>query len=170
VDWLSSNFYGDRVPRNNTDADLADGAGEVFVGSRMSGAVDGWSTRYIAKGIWELRPVGAYPGKLLMTAGAVTSTAKIPFAHRLVKMEWKHLDENLVDGTDATAAILSRDDYIPLGNVLWRLYYEAASVSSTTVVPFGEAYEYYGCSYVLSFNTTNGDWVIPVLWVQELKP
>ena len=150
---------------------MRDGGGEVFVATRFAGSVDGWSTRYLAKGIVELRPnVPANPGKLAMTGNAVTSTARIAFPHRLVKLEWKHLDENLVDGTDACAAIMSRDDFMPLPNVLWRLYYEAASTASTTIVPFGESYEYYRCDYILSFNTTNGDWIAPILYLQELKP
>ena len=136
--------------------------------------VPNWMVTYIGKGIWELRPAvdATYHNKLPMTGNAVTLGAYVPVNHRLIKFEWKHLDENLVDGTDACAAMLNRDDYIPSppSGVLWRLYYEAASTASTTIVPFGEAYEYKRCRYQISFNTTNGDWIVPILYLQELKP
>lgn len=152
------------------DAAGVDGSPQTYP---QSGHMDvpGWRVKYVGKGIWELRPDTAnHPDKLAMTGAAVTIDAYIPISHRLIRLEWKHLDENLVDGTDATAAVFNRDDYEPLAGILWRLYYEAASASSTTVVPFGEGYEYYRCRYQLSFNTTAGDWIIPILWLQEIKP
>ena len=167
---MAVNRFGD-ILTGDPDSVGRDGLpGAPFV---QSGNMDvpGWRKRYVARGIWELRPDTAdHPDKLPMTGAAVTLDAHIPVNHRLIRFEWKHLDENLVDGTDATAAMLNRDDYEPLSGVLWRIYYEAASISSTTVVPFGESYEYYRCRYQVSFNTTNGDWIVPILYVQELKP
>ncbi len=162
--------YGDVIP-GSADGSLRDGAGEAYVAAGHMD-VDGWDERYIGKGIWELRPHidDTYHNKIPMTGAAVEVTAHIPINFRLVRFEWKHLTAALVDGTDATEAMLIRDDNIPIPNLRWRLYYEAASVSSTTIVAFGEGYEYYRADFILRFNTTTTDWIAPILVLQELKP
>ncbi len=134
--------------------------------------VSGWEATYIGKGVWRLLPGTAADRCMTMTGAAVTLRAPIPINHRLVKFEWKHTDDAYADSAAATEAIMSRLDYEPqyVGTALkWRLYYEAASTSSTTVVPFGEGYEYVSCIYEVSFNTTNGHFVWPEFWIQEIK-
>jgi hypothetical protein len=130
------------------------------------GSVNDWEGKLIGKGIWQYEPLPNTAPYLTMTGSAVTLDAYIPTGHRLVRFEWKHTTSAGVDGLDATAVILSRIDK----TLLWRIYAEAASTSSTTVVPFGEGYEYHNCRYRVSFNTSNTDLVYPKLWVQEVKP
>jgi hypothetical protein len=162
------NQWGDLI--GEADGAHRDGAVEAPYVTAGHMDVPDWKSRYIGKGIWELRPLGTYPGKLAQTGADMSVDARVPANHRLVRFEWKHLTSLLVDGTDATEALLLRDDYEPLGAILWRLYFEAASISSTTIVPFGEGYEYMACTYRLTFHTTQGDWIVPILYVQELKP
>jgi hypothetical protein len=166
-----SNFYGDVLP-GTAPRVMNDGQAEVFVASRIKGGIDGWETRYVAKGIWELRPNidATYHNKIPMTGNAVETICRIPTAFRLIRLEWKHLSDTLVDDTTATAAIMYRDDNKPISNLRWRLYYEAASASSTTLELFGEGYEYGPADLILSFNTTNGHWIAPIIYIQELKP
>ena len=169
---MSVNRWGDIFNARDPDNLGADGSPMTFV---QSGHLDvpGWEARYIGKGIWDLIPQASSYYKMEMTAAAVTLDCRIPIGHRLVRFEWKHTSALYADSVDATAAILSRIDYVmPLGAavILWRLYYEAASTSSSTVVPFGEGYEYLAATYRLSFNTTNTDLIFPRLWIQEIKP
>ena len=134
--------------------------------------VQGWEATYIGKGVWRIIPGTAADRCMTMTGAAVTLLAPIPINHRLIRFEWKHTDDAYANSAVATEAIMSRLDYEPnsVGAALeWRLYYEAASTSSTTVVPFGEGYEYVSCQYKVSFNTTNGHFIWPEFWIQEIK-
>ena len=141
----------------------------------LSGRVDisGWAADYVGKGIWQIIPSYGNPEDncIIMTGNAVTMLAHIPINHRLVRIEWKHTDSSYADNATATAASFSRHDYRPgYANLWWIMYQEAASTSATTIVPFGEGYEYLSCDYLFSFLTTNGHFIFPKLWIQEVKP
>ena len=134
--------------------------------------IQGWEATYIGKGIWRILPGTAASRSMAMTGSAVTLLAPIPINHRLVRFEWKHTDSAYAENTAATAASMKRLDYEPgyVGAALkWTLYSEAASTAATTVVPFGEGYEYVSCMYEVSFNTTNGHFIWPEFWLQEIK-
>jgi len=133
--------------------------------------IEGWEAIYVGKGIWQILPGTPADRCITMTGGVVTKLCHIPVNHRLVRFEWKHTDGAYADNATATAAIFSRHDYEPGYANLWLvLYQEAASTSSSTVVPWGEGYEYLSCDYEFSFNTTAGHFIFPKLWIQEVKP
>ena len=125
----------------------------------------------MGKGIWQLIPYATPADNcIIMTGSAVTKLIPIPINHRLIRLEWKHTTGAYADDATATAVIFARHDMEPTyANLWWILYQEAASTSSTTVVPWGEGYEYLACQYRLSFNTTNGHFIFPKLWIQEVK-
>lgn len=128
-------------------------------------AVLGWEARPIGMGIWGLIPSPIR--YMTMTGSAVTLNAAVPIAHRLVRFEWKHTNSSQADAAGATAAILGTMDSAT--NLQTIIYAEAASTSANTVVPFGEGYEDYFTTYVLSFNTSNTDLIYPMLVIQELR-
>ena len=132
----------------------------------------GWYANYVGKGMYQVVPNG--PGAdrcMTMTGNAVTLLAHIPINHRLVRFEWKHTDGSYVDSAVATAVTFQRHDYEPVyANLWWTLYSETASTAATTVVPYGEGYEYVSTDYLLTFTTTNGHFIFPKLWIQEVKP
>ena len=135
--------------------------------------VERWEATYVGKGVWTLIPGTPDDRCMIMTGNAVTLDAMIPINHRLIKLEWKHTDGSYVDSVVATAASLSRVDQEPTyagAGLYWVLYAEAASTAATTVVPFGEGYEYLNCRYRLTFTTTNEHFIFPRLWLQEIKP
>jgi len=135
--------------------------------------VEGWEARYVGKGVWDLIPGTPSDRCMTMIGSAVTLDARVPIDHRLIKFEWKHTDSAYADSVVATAATLSRRDYDPNyagAGLYWVIYNEAASTSATTVVPFGEGYEYLSAIYRLTFNTTNGHFIFPRIWIQEIKP
>jgi hypothetical protein len=120
---------------------------------------------YVGKGIYQ---VFLQPTRYIaMTGSPVTQDLEIPFNHRLVKVCWKHTDANNADNGAATAAILY--EVCPISGLLFQLYAEAATTSSSTLVPFGEAYEYPSRTYRYSFNTTNNHRIYSSLFVQELR-
>lgn len=135
--------------------------------------VQGWTARYVGKGIWDLIPGTPDDRCLVMTGNAVTLNAQIPVNHRLVRFEWKHTDGGYVDSSDACGAILYRIDYEPTyagAGLFWRMYGEVSTTESTTIVPFGEGFEYMSCIYQVSFQTTQGHFIFPRLWIQEVRP
>ena len=132
----------------------------------LQGAYQGGGNfRYIGKGIYE---VFMHPTTYIaQTGSAVTYDLEVGFNHRLIKFQWKHTDNVNADNAAAAAIILYSK--CPVTSLLSTLYSEAASTSSTTIVPFGEGYEYLARTYRISTNTTNTHRVYPVLWVQEMR-
>ena len=142
------------------------------IGGRLD--VTGWEAKYIGKGLWNLLPGTNADRCMVMTGQAVTRDAHIPIPHRFVRFEWKHTDSSYADSVVATAAYLYRVDNEPsyvtsTTGLQWTMYGEAASTASTTIVPFGESYEYLDCIYRLSFSTTEGHFIFPKLWIQEIR-
>jgi hypothetical protein len=132
-------------------------------------AISGWRGKSFGKGLWQLVPQPTT--QMEMTGSAVTLDAFIPIPHRLCKFEWKHTDSSDVDNTAAVAIILSRLDQTAasvLGSpLLTQIYAEAANTSASTVIYYGEGFEYATCTYRISGNTTNGHHIYPIITIQE---
>ena len=120
--------------------------------------------RYLGKRLYELTLKS--PFYVAQTGGAVTNTYKIPFNHRLIKVEVKHCDASDADNTDAFTWSWSRQAVGALYSLLF-------SVSASTVTDFsekfGEGYEYPNMLYRFITNTTNLHHVYLKLTIQLLE-
>lgn len=97
------------------------------------------------------------------TGAAVTNTYKIPFPHRLVRVDVKHCDSSDADCTDAFTWSLSHQQ-------VKALFAKIIDESNSTVTDFmdtlGESYEFTGMLYKFITNTTATDLVYLTLTIQ----
>ena len=119
---------------------------------------------HLGKRVYELTLKTPY--YVAQTGSAVTNTYKIPYHHRLVKVEVKHCDTNDADGTDAFTWSLSRQ-------IVKSLFMKLIDYSGSTVTDFlhafGEKYEFPNMTYKFITNTTATDRVYLKVTIQLLS-
>lgn len=120
--------------------------------------------KHLGKRLYELTLKTPY--YVAQTGAAVTNNYKIPFPHRLVKIEVKHCNASDVDNTDAFTWSWSKQKVKALFEALVSY---AASPSTDFTEVFGESYEYPNMVYRFITNTTVNHRIYLTLTIQLTK-
>jgi len=126
--------------------------------------LDDFDDRYLGKRLFELTLKS--PFYVAQTGSAVTKIYKIPYNHRLVKVEVKHTDGNDADSTDAFTWSFSRQI---VKNLFEKLIDYSSSTDTDFIEWFGEGFEFPNMTYKFITNTTNGHRVYLKITIQLLE-
>ena len=108
------------------------------------------------KGIGESMAEGFV--RVAQTGAAVETIFTIPYAHRIRRIEVKHVDAALADNTDALTWYISR--YFPDAGVPFAILSYTSSTVTDKQIVMEDSFAYPdGQQYVLSTNTTTAHYV-----------
>jgi len=107
---------------------------------------------------------------IAMTASDVKKFIEIPYFHRIIKLVLIHLDSSYDKSTDALNVTLELEQGKSIISKYFTdlVYDEDGIIDAEYIEPFGEEFEYEPRTWTLTLNTTSGDVVIPVLYIQKL--
>jgi len=103
---------------------------------------------------------------MLMTGSAVNFDFRIPRAHRLLRIAFKHTASTKADSTDSLSLTVKR----LMESGLWKKIFEDTAILVADIdALFGEKYESRPQSYRITANTTNTDLLYVEVFVQLLE-
>jgi len=107
---------------------------------------------------------------IAMTGSDVKKYINIPYFHRIIKLVLIHLTSAYAKSTDSLNVTLELEagKSIISSKFTDLLFDEDGIIDSEFIEPFGTEFEYEGRTWTLTLNTTSGDLVIPVLYIQKL--
>lgn len=129
----------------------------------------GWVYEDIGKNFWKIYPTGTYHS-VTMTGSDVTKQLPVDSSHRLIRMTFFHSTSTYGRSTDNLLLRIERPagTLTPLKFVEY-LFEEDLLTDAEITLIFGETYEYEATIWKFTFNTTSGDLIFPVIYIQKIE-
>ena len=107
---------------------------------------------------------------IAMTGSDVKKFIEIHYLHRIIKLVLIHLTSAYAKSYDSLKAILELEAGKSIISPKFTdlLFEETSIVDAEFIEPFGQEFEYEPRTWTLTLNSTSGDVVIPVLYIQKI--
>ena len=129
---------------------------------------EGWTHEHIGQNIWKIYPT-VTPHNIIMDGTDLTRELFVPFTHRLQRMHFFHTDSAYSASTDDLGITVKRSVGTLYPQAFEEFLYDEDLIkySHVTLVFEPEMYDYEASVWQIVLNSTSGDCVFPLFYIQH---